>query len=284
MPLKQIPKAKKEAYNAIVKDLKEQVELLEKKAQKMEREAIRTKNLNSGYKKIVSAMTYLDTVQIYCKMNEYSVQIMDIKNDLYLTTSRKNIYQAIKILESIFTNIVDTSLTENEEILKQFSLLTPKRILHIIKKIEYCIALVEYAEGENSKWKWTFVELYGRLAVLSKNMINFKEYVNRMFDATDPDYETINELVQTCKRLVEAAAQKYRTKYELSTRDITDMNKGIDLLNQLLKINIILNEQEQAQETKKVIEKWKDKLEMDIRKKEEEAKKAKQAALASKKK
>jgi len=283
MPLKQIPKEKKEAYNAIVKDLKEQVDLIQKRAQHFERESIRSKDLNSNYKKIVAAILYLDTVQIYCKMNEYSVQIMDIKNDLYLSTSRKNIYQAIKLLEAIFGFVVDSSLTENEEIIRSFKLLTPKRILHLLKKMEYCIALVELAEGENSKWKWNFVELYGKLAVLGKNIINFKEYVNKMYNPSDKFYEDINQLIAFEKKILESSAQKYRTKYELSTRDINDMNKGIDLLNLLVRINIILNEQEQAQETKKTIEKWKEKLEMDIKKKEDEIKKAKQAEMKRKK-
>lgn len=283
MPLKQIPKEKKEAYNAIVKDLKDQVDAIQKKAQKIEREGIRSKDLTSNYKKIAAAILYLDTVPLYCKMNEYSVQIMDIKNDLYLSTSRKNIYQALKLFEMIFGTVVDSSLTENEEIIKQFSLLTPKRILHILKKFEYSIALVEYAEGEGSKWKWTFVELYGKLAVLGKNIINFKEYVNKMFDPTYEYYQEINEIIMFEKRILDLAAQKYRTKYELSTRDIADMNKGIDLLNLLVRINIILNEQEIAQDNKKTIEKWKEKLELDIKKKEEEVKKAKQANLPKKK-
>ncbi len=283
MPLKQIPKEKKEAYNAIVKDLKEQVDIIEKKAKHIEREALRGKDLNSNYKKIAAAILYLDTVQIYCKMNEYSVQIMDIKNDLYLSTSRKNIYQALKLLEMIFGSVVDSSLTENEEIIKQFSILTPKKMLHLFKKFEYCIALVELAEGENSKWKWTFVELYGKLAVLAKNMINFKEFVNKMFDPTYEYYKEVNEIIAFEKKILESAAQKYRTKYELSTRDITDMNKGIDLLNLLVRINIILNEQDMAQDNKKTIEKWKEKLELDIKKKEEEAKKAKQSSLTKKK-
>lgn len=283
MPLKQIPKAKKEAYNSIVKDLKEQADGIQKKAQQLEKESLRSKDLNSSYKKIASAIIYLDTVPIYCKMNEYSVQIMNIKNDLYLSTSRKNIYQAIKLLESIFGNVVDSSLTENEEIIKQFAHLNPKRILHLLKKFEYCIALVEFAEGENSKWKWTFVELYGKLGVLGKNMINFKEYVNKMYDPAYPFYEDINQIIIFEKNILEAAAQKYRTKYELSTRDITDMNKGIDLLNLLVRIYIILNEQEKAQETKKTQEKWKEKLELDLKKKEEEVKKQKLAGMQKKK-
>jgi len=282
MALKQIPKEKKEAYNAIVRDLRDQVDAVQRKAQKYEREGMRDKELNSLFKRIAAAIAYLDAVQIYCKMNDYSLQIMDIKNDLYLTNARKNIYQTIKLLESIVGTAIDSSLTDNAEIIERLTLINPKRLLHLLKKIEYCIAMVEYAEGENSKWKWTFVEMFGKYAALTKNFINFKEYVNKMNDATDPYYVEINETIQLAIRVIEEAARKYRTKYELSTMEVTDMSKGIDFLSLLLRIYIILNEQQLAQETKKTVEKWKDKLELDLKKKEEEAKKLKLGAMKKK--
>ncbi len=280
MPLKQIPKEKKEAYNITVKDLKEKVETIQKKAQKFEREGMRDKETVSFYKRVAASNNYLETVKVYAKMNEYSIQIMDMKNDLYLTNSRKNIYQAIKMLETIVGNIIDSSLTDNAEIIEKLSLLNPKRVLNLLKKIDYCIAIVQLAEGDTSKWKWTFVEMYGKLAALTKNMINFKVYAQQVYDPTTPFYKEINELFQLAKRLIENAAQKYRNKYELTTMGVTDMNKGIEFLNLLLRIYIILNEQLQAQETKKTIEKWKDKLEQDIRKKDAEAKKIKQEAVS----
>ena len=43
-----------------------------------------------------------------------------------------------------------------------------------------------------------------------------------------------------------------------------------------------LNEQQQAQDTKKTIEKWKEKLELDLKKREEDQKKAKQVSMAAK--
>ncbi len=283
MALKQIPREKKEAYNAIVKDLKEQMEVVQKKAQKYERDGMRDKEIPSLYKRIAASNVYLETVRIYCKMNEYSLQIMDIKNDLYLTNARKNIYQAIKMLESIVGNVIDSALTDNAEILERLTLLNPKRVLNLLKKIEYSIALVQFSEGENTKWKWTFVEMYGKLAALAKNLINFKVYAQQMFDPSNPSYQDINELFELTKKLIDTAAQKYRTKYELSTMEVADMNKGMDFLNLIVRIYIILNEQPQAQEAKKTLEKWKDKLELDIRKREEETKKQKQEAASKRK-
>jgi hypothetical protein len=282
MALKQIPKEKKEAYNAVVKDLKEQVDITQKRAQKFEREGLRDKELNSWYKRIAASNVYLETVRLYCKMNGYSIQIMEIKNDLYLSNARKNIYQAIKMIESIVGTYVDVALTDNSEVLEKLSLLSPKRLLHLAKKMQYCIALVEIAEGDTSKWKWNFVEIYGKWATMMKNLINFKVYANKMYDPSDESYNEINDLMRLAKDGIEMAAQKYRTKYELSTRDVSDMNKGIELLNVLVRIFFILNEQEKAQEAKKTIEKWKDKLELDLRKREEETKKTKQAAMDAK--
>lgn len=279
MALKQIPKEKKEAYNAIVKDLKEQVEIIQKKAQKLEREGMKEKTLNAFYTRIAACNVYMDTVKLYCKMNEYSLQIMEIKNDLYLSNARKDVYQAIKMLESIFGAIMDTSLTENTETIEQLTMMNPKRYLYLMKKIEYCITLVEYSEGDNSKWKWAFVDMYGKFAVVSKNMTNFKDYINRMYSPADPYYEDVNEIIRLNKKALDTAAQKFRTKYELSTMDVQDMNKAIELLNQVVKIYIILNEQEIAQDTKKTIEKWKDKMDLDLKKKDEELKKSKQAQV-----
>jgi hypothetical protein len=186
------------------------------------------------------------------------------------------------MLETIVGHVVDSSLTDNEEILSKLTLLNPRRVLNLIKKIEYSIAVIQVAEGDSSKWKWTFAEMYGKLAALTKNLINFKVYAQQIYDPTTPFYSEINELFQSAKRLIEGAAQKYRTKYELSTMDVTDMNKGIEFLNLLIRIYIILNDQLQAQEAKKTIEKWKDKLELDIRKKEEEIKKLKKEAVRKK--
>ena len=81
------------------------------------------------------------------------------------------------------------------------------------------------------------------------------------------------------KRVADTAAQKFRMKYELSSMQVGDMNRAIDYMNMNVRIYIILNEQPLAQETKKTIEKWKEKLENDLKKKEEEAKSQKKKAI-----
>ncbi|OHD56509.1 MAG: hypothetical protein A2Y33_15410 [Spirochaetes bacterium GWF1_51_8] len=280
--IQRIPKQKKEAYNLVVKEYKERVDQTAKKADKFERESKALTGASQNYKKIIAGMTYLKTVGLYCEMNDKSVEIMNIKNDAYLGNARKNIYQAMKLLESIFGTDLDSTLTESSEIIQSLKQLNPKRILHLLQKMEYDITLVEYEEGGASKWKWNFVELYGKFAGLCKNMIDFKDYISRMYDPGKEYYSEVNEIIRLVKRVADTAAQKFRMKYELSSMVVGDMNRAIDYMNMLVKIYIILNEQPQAQEAKKAIEKWKEKLEQDLKKKEAEVKDQKKKAAIKK--
>ncbi|URA09959.1 hypothetical protein [Thermospira aquatica] len=272
--IKRVPKEKVEAFNAVVSDLKDQVDAILKKAKKFESEGTRNNTTEGYYKRIIAANLYLDSVNLYCKMNDYSVQIKEVKSDLYLTNARKNVYQAIKLLETIVSGHIDLGLTENAEKLSQLSEMAPPRLLHLFKKIEFSIALVEREEGENSKVKWNFVEMYGNLAAVMKNFINFKVYTVAMNDPRVPYYAEIRDLIQYCKEMLDKAAQKYRTKYELSTpQDSIDMNKAINLMEALMKVHNILGENDQMIEVKKTVEKWREKLEADLKRREEEAKK-----------
>lgn len=273
--IQRIPKEKKEAFNLVVTEYKERVEATNNKAKKMEREGMGGKDINAKLKRIAAANVYLNTVGLYCEMNEKSVEIMNIKNDAYLSNARKNIYQSMKLLESLFDIDLDTPLTESHDKLEELKIFNPRRVLNILKKIEYDIALVEYEEGDNSKWKWTFVEMYGKFTALCKNMIDFKLFSHKANDPMYEYYEEANELLRMMKRITQNAAQKYRTKYELSTMDVADMNRAIDYMKLLESIHMVLNEQQFIHETKMTTEKWKAKLEADLKKKEEETKKAK---------
>ncbi len=277
--IQRIPKAKKEAFNLVIKEYREKVDSTAKKAKRLEREGMLGTDVDAQYKKIAAASVYLNTVGLYCEMSAKSLEIMSMKNDAYLSNARKNTYQAIILLEKVLGTAIDSNLTETAEVLNQLPLMNPKRILNLLKKIEYCIALTEFEEGDNSKWKWNFVEMYGKTAVLSKNFTNFKDLAMKMYDPRAPFYQEINDLIQLVKTLVETAAKKFREKYELSTMDVQDMNRALDFMNLLVRIHIILNEQTFAQEAKKVIEKWKAKLEMDLKKKDEDAAKAKKKSM-----
>ena len=79
-------------------------------------------------------------------------------------------------------------------------------------------------------------------------------------------------MIELVKQLLQKAADKYREKYELSTRRIDDMKLAINYLKALKRLYITLNEKQNLEIIKKKIEVWNTKMEADLKKKEEEQK------------
>ena len=113
------------------------------------------------------------------------------------------------------------------------------------------------------KWKWSFVELEGRFAVVAKNMYDFKNYIKAYFDPGDADNEDSILYLRLIKRLLDKSANAYRDKYELSSRRLDDMKAGINFLLALRRVSVALGESDEAEELKKKAMTWKEKMEAD---------------------
>ncbi len=141
-----------------------------------------------------------------------------------------------------------------------------KRYL-LIRKIGLAIELMEQAYGDNTKWKWSFVELEARFAAVAKNIFDLKNAFTNT-DPRSPQYEPTVYHLRLIKKLLLQSADRYREKYELSTGRIDDFKLGISYLGALKRIHILMGEREEAETIKKKQEIWSAKLESDIKKKE----------------
>jgi hypothetical protein len=130
------------------------------------------------------------------------------------------------------------------------------------------IQLLENAYGDNSKWRWSFVELEGRFAAVAKNIFDLKAAVINT-DPRSPHYAPTVYHLRMIKKLLMQAADRYRNKYELSTNRIDDFKQGINFLNALRRIHILLGERDEAETVGKKLDIWSTKLESDCRKHEE---------------
>ena len=133
----------------------------------------------------------------------------------------------------------------------------------LVKKLGLAIQMVIDGFGDNSKWKWSFVELNGRFAVVAKNMLDMKTAVKDYFDPNSQDYDTTVLYVRLVKKLLEDSATAYRDRYELSTRRIDDINAGINFLLALRRIEVALGSSDEAEEIKKKAITWKKLMESD---------------------
>lgn len=227
-------------------------------------------NSGVGYKKLLLAedMMYVTTLQL--TINNLSVEILSTKNTDALNEGRKALYKAIIYLEEIVTNMLDVPFSDYSDKLSEISNIPLEKRYFIIRKLGLAVRLIMDAFGDNTKWRWSFVELQGRFATVAKNLIDLKAATKDYFDPRSPDYDNTVYYIRLIKKLLSQSADKYRDRYELSTRRIDDFRLGINYLLALRRICILFNENEEAAEIKKKALVWKDKMESDQKEQEQQ--------------
>lgn len=218
---------------------------------------------DAAYKKLMLCEGMIYVASLYMAQNSLSIKILEVKNNDALNDARKILYKAIIYLEELVTNIIDipyADLAKNYEAIIKVDV---NKRYYIVRKLGLAINLLEIAFGDNSKWKWSFVELKGRYVVVAKNLIDMRKAAKSYFNPNDPDYETTVLYLRLLGKLVEASAASYRDKYELSTRRIDDMRSGIKFLLARQKLYLALNDAKNAEEVKKKAIVWKDKMDAD---------------------
>ncbi|MCL2295207.1 MAG: hypothetical protein FWC36_10175 [Spirochaetes bacterium] len=212
--------------------------------------------------KIEMADAILNLSSYYILLNALSATLLGVKNENYLNEARKAVYRALIFLEAVVTNIIDLPFSELSEHHEKISDFPDKGRFEISKKLAFTVDMIKEAFGENSKWKWSFVELEGRSATVIKNLINYKTLISGM-DPSYADYEIVMNHLIMIKKILMTAATRYREKYELNTFRIDDFKLALNYLSALRRLHIYLGESNDAETVKKNLEIWKVKMEKD---------------------
>ncbi|MDR2553397.1 MAG: hypothetical protein LBD31_09580 [Treponema sp.] len=190
--------------------------------------------------------------------------LLTVKEENALNEGRKALYKSVIYLEEIVSPYVDVPYADYEEKLKDLAFLDAAQRYRMVRKVGLTINLLENAYGDNTKWKWSFVEMEGRFAAVAKNILDLKNAVVNT-DPRSPDYEPTVYHLRLVKKLLMRAADRYREKYELSTNRADDFKQGINFLGALRRIHILMGEKEEAETIKKQHEIWSAKLETDLK-------------------
>jgi hypothetical protein len=224
------------------------------------------------FKKLALVDEMISLASNYIILSGVSQSMLKLRNEEALNDGRKSLYKAVIYLEEVVSNLVDAPFSDYEEKLAEIVSIDAKRRYLLVRRLGLAIQLLENAYGDNTKWKWAFVELEGRYTATVKNIIDLKRAVAN----TDPrsrDYEPTVRHLRMVKKLFMQAADRYREKYELSTNRIDDFKMGITFLTALRRLHIILGEKDDAETVKKKLDIWASKLELDLKKQEEAASK-----------
>lgn len=268
--------ATKKEYSSQVADLKAKLSEIDKELA-MYKKAMRDDKKLAPFFHIGSASQMLEQVHINIDMNDKSEEIMGVKNNSFLDNARKLIYKIFAELENVVTAEIDEPLDFNREKLDQIHPFTPKQRLNLYKHLKKTIQRLIDAYGPNTKWKWSFPEMWAKAAILTKNFIDFRE-IQAKRDPREPYYYDRQELMEAVKNDLFYASNEYRNKYELSTKSNNDLLYAIRLLEAIKRIASMFGDSEMVKKTKAGIDSYRSRIE------ESEDSKKKKAAAGKKKK
>ena len=252
----------KHRYAEKVKEYKNAAEAIVEREKSIAKTMSEDDERGNVHKSITLAEERLNLASYYLLLNRVSLALLSTRNEGFLNDARKSCYQAIIYLEDVVTDYLDVPYSDYEERLELIEQYDDERRCYLARKLGLTIQLVKDAFGENSKWKWSFVELEGRYATVVKNLIDLRHVVEGL-DPRAPGYESRVTLVALCKARLARAADRYRERYELSTGRIDDFKRAISYLSALRRIHAILSENDDAEQVKKKLEVWKTKMNSD---------------------
>lgn len=260
----------KQRYYEKIKEYKSKVEKIQQREKSM-LTILESDEQGQPYKRLNLADENLNMVSYYLLMNELSLSLLGIKNEGFLNEARKTIYKSLIYLEDIVTNYIDVPYSEYEENLAAISEYGYQQRWDLLCKMGFTIDSLKESYGANSKWKWSFVELEGRFATISKNMLNLKEVLAQL-DPRNEGYRVYTAHIKMVKQLLDESANSYRQKYELSTSRLEDFKLAIRYLAALRRLLVLLGETAESEVVKKKIEVWKSKMEADSKNREQSKK------------
>jgi hypothetical protein len=222
----------------------------------------------AGYKRLKLANDALDLCSWYMLVNTLSVSLLGIKNEDYLLEARKTLVRAIKYLEDTVSPYLDVPFSDYEAKLDEIKDFDAEGRFRLLRKLGFAVQSLDDAFGENSKYSASFIEVWGKVAAVGKNLIDLRTAVPDM-DFSSPVRETVMSHVSLVKQLFQRSADKYREQYELYTHKVQDFRAAVIYLQALRRMHIVLSERDEAETLKRKVEIWSTKLEADLKKAEE---------------
>lgn len=205
------------------------------------------------------ASKILKQVDVYIDMNQLSERMMGIKNNANLDTAKRLLNNLFLEMEKVVTLNLDTSLTHNKEMIDQIKPFNARMKLNFYKYVEKSIRRLIAAYGDNTKWKWSFPELWAKLAIVGKNIMDFRE-IQAKRDPREEFYYDRQEMLNIVKDALFSASNQYRDKFEISTKSSNDLVYAMKLLQDLRKIATMTGDTELGKKCKSGIDSYKTRI------------------------
>jgi hypothetical protein len=205
--------------------------------------------------RIALADTMLNISSYYIVFNKLSLAMFNIPNDPFLAEGRKYVTKGISYLEEVTTNKVDAPFSDYADSLAAIEAVDPAQRYLLARKLGLTLVLLEQGFGENSRWKWSFVELAGQIAAIIKNLLDLKN-ISVNTDLSSRWYKPAVYHTRLAKKLLLQASDRYRLRYDIATNQLDDFRIAINFLHALRRLHIMLGEADESERLKKKIDIW----------------------------
>ncbi len=247
------------------KSYKTKIEEIQKKIKALESGMLGVEEHDYPSKLDIAFLSLIEASYHYA-LNTISFTTLGVKMEAEVNTARKLMVKVMLLCEDVYGNESDMPLSYNEEahliVEEKFH---DKWKYDFICSVGYMLDTLKDFYGDNSKWKWNFVELEGRLALLTKNMINFKSFI-KLWEPGLEYYAERCEHMKLVKKLLQENADVYKMKYELSDKTIDDMRFAISLSSTLRMVYVYLGDMDNVNKQKKIVDLWTKKMNDDLKK------------------
>jgi hypothetical protein len=264
-------KEQKKLYTDRIKPYKTTTDEIKKQASLAKSKAQKNKKLEPffRFRQVILSLQLANTLE---QMSALSITIQDFKNESILNDARKELGNVMTELMKVVGDNLDGSLTENKDLLEKIEIITARQRLNLLIGIRDTLETVKEALGTTSKWRWYFPDLHLKLAIVAKNLLNFKEFDRIRRDPQHPDYEVMHDHLRFIVTAGHNAAQQFRTKYELSTKELSDLQTIQRIFEMIKRIYTLLGNQSEVQKINTSLEAITQKVEIIMAEKENKKK------------
>ena len=258
----------KKTYGIRVRDYKQEIDQIQQHEKTLLSALERDEDPNAiAFKRLTIAEDRLNLAALYLLLNKVSLSLLGVKNEAFLNDGRKCCYDCIIQLEKVVSDYLDVPYGDYSDRLDVIESFPDERRYNLVRKLGFTIESVKEDFGDNSKWKWSFVDLEGRYATVCKNLINLKTIVANM-DPRVEGYGIRMNFLKLAKEWMNRSADRFREKYELSTNRIDDFKMACNFLSALRRLHMVLGEPVDAENVKRKYDVWKAKMDDDTKKQE----------------
>lgn len=197
----------------------------------------------------------LNLASNHLALNGICRSVFGIRDEEALNEARKDISKAIIYIENVVTGKIDVPFSEYSGNLAELAPVSAESKYLMVRKIGIAIELLKYGYGDNTKWRWTFIDIEGRYTAVAKNLLDLRKALSSN-DPSSPDYEPIHYHLHLIKLLLEQQAHHFQERFSIATKRADDLRLALNFLGALRQMLVLTNLHNDAEEIKKKYDVW----------------------------